>query len=248
MIQSKLRGRGLTRVEVAAVAVLVAVVLAVVIPVIAFSYRSTGHPHHHNQLRGIHQGIVIFAQSNKFYYPGLDAQGNPLPDGLETTGNSGEGTTVEARFWILLRNDFFTPEYAISPIENDPKIAEYASQATDQDRDWSDMSRPVTQQNYSYAMLDIDELGERKLEWRETANPQAVLLSDRNIGSADNPSSIHVEAGRPWKGHAAWNDNHVVFETKPVLETKYHNSPLFLEDELFRAESGDDALLIYSGQ
>lgn len=231
------------------VTVLVAAVLAVLLPVLASAFRrTTNEPRASHRLRGIHQGTYVFAQSNKFYYPGLDSQGNPLPDGLETTGNSGEGTTVEARLWILLRGDFFSPGYLIDAKETDPQIAEYGHEAAEPDRVWAEMSRPVTARDYSYAMLAINDPGERRMEWRETVNPQAVVLSDRNIGSADNPSSIHVEAGRPWKGHAAWNDNHVSFESRPVLETKYHNTPLLPEDELFRAASTDDALLIHSGK
>lgn len=249
MIQSQLRGRGLTNVEIVVVAVLVAAVLAVLLPVLAGAFRrTTNEPRASHQLRGIHQGIYVFAQSNKFYYPGLDSQGNPLPDGLLTTGNSGEGTTVEARFWILLRGDFLTPGYLIDAMETNPQIAEYGHEAADPDRVWAEMSRPVTARDNSYAMLAINDPGARWMEWRETANPQAVVLSDRNIGSADNPSSIHVQAGRPWKGHAVWNDNHVGFEQQPTVVTKYSTSVVFPEDYLFAAESGDDAYLIHSGK
>lgn len=243
------RDRGLTVVEVVAVVVLVAVLAAVLITVLAANQRTTHPPHARNQLRGIHQGLVIFGQSNMFYYPGLDSKGQPLPDGPDTTGNSGAGTTVEARYWILLQGDFFTPEYAISPseiqaiTEYDPDVNRLKSEQFS-----SDLPGPVTSQNYSYAMLDIDAQGSRVEEWKVTVNARAIVMSDRNTGTAASPTSIHSQGKDGWRGSVLWNDNHVGFEQQPYFETQYGSGELIDRDHLFTDNNGNDASLIYSGK
>ncbi|MEO0477402.1 MAG: hypothetical protein AAF085_15765, partial [Planctomycetota bacterium] len=112
--------------------------------------KRMGHPHRpSSQLRGIHQGLVTFANSNKNKFPGL------APDG--TTIN----LRVEHRYQILLEGDFFTPEYAISPWETEPITP------------WEEgEGYAVTAANYSFAMLQLpkNDNGGRRHEWSQTLN------------------------------------------------------------------------------
>jgi len=222
--------RGFTWVEalvVAAVAVIGLVILLAVLP--SLNRRHTGgHPRINNttQLRGIHQSMVMYAQSNKLpgpnnlgYFPGLN------PDG--THGQ----ITVEQRFKLLLDANAFMPEYIISPAESNKT-------------DWQ--SGPLTTANYSYAMLQIPTQGGRHDEWADTINSQAIVLSDRNTGTTQQPASMWSAPGGPWKGAVVHNDNSTGFYSTDTFATWYAGIA-HANDKLFEAAGDDDAYLIHSG-
>lgn len=211
-----------------------------------------------SQLRGIHQALVTYSNSNKNHFPGLDPKGNILADSLNDTGLSGDGDTVEARYWIMLDGGFFTPEYAISPSENDSRVTEY-------DPGTGRHSNPVvwdnTTRHFSYAMLSIDgtpgrppTAAGRAYEWTQTLNTNAIVVSDRNTGSnaMAGVQSIHTQTRGDWKGTVLWNDNHVGFEQGQYFETRYgtgsyRDPPTYTRDNLFEAAADDDAYMIHQG-
>lgn len=209
-----------------AVVLLCVVVIVTIAVVVIDASRRTGPriTTESTQLRGIHQGLVTYANSNKDYYVGLN------PDGTM------HDLSVEYRFQFLIDNDFFTPEYAISPLENDSAV-----------RTW-DQQSPFTANHYSYAMLQIPEEGGRRAEWRTTLNTQAIVISDRNTGTKAKPSSIHSDPAEPWAGSILWNDNIAYFENGgDTFETKYGGGELNEADRLFESPGTDDALLIHTG-
>lgn len=229
----------------------VMLLIAILLPALGAARRTARRMQNSTQLREIHQGLLIAGQSNNYYYPGLDSNGKVVPDGptngfgtVQGFDGSGDGDTVEARFWYLLDNSYVAPAYAISPSEID---AIY---------EWS--GGPVTSSHYSYAMLSIDDADlenrqarqvARHAEWKETANSQAIVISDRNINPG-NPASIHNDQPGQWKGSMLWNDNHVGFEQSHIVTmgTKYGNASMNNHDDLFVDDTnGDDAWLIYEG-
>ena len=183
------------------------------------------------QLRGIHQGLVTYANSNKNRFPGINLAGEN--DGIE----------VESRFQTLLVGNFFTPEYAISPSETDQNITAW------------DGTSPLSSANYSYAMLQVpdnnpelqDHKQGRRTEWGQTLNSQAIVMSDRNTGGAKAPASYHSGGSSGWSGAVLWNDNHVGFESTDTYETKYDGGELNPSDKLFEAKDNFDAFLIHAG-
>ena len=171
------------------------------------------------QLRAMHQGMIIYSNSNKNRFPGLKHNGEI------------EAGNVEERYQILLDGSFITPEYAISPLENDSSIKPFVP------------GGQVTKNNYSYAMLQISE-GQRMAEWSQTINSHAVVMSDRNTGTEAEPASIN--GGSPWNGAVLWNDNRVSYELSDTVEAKYGNG-MVGPDKLFESTGPDDALLIHTG-
>ena len=211
----------------------VMLIVAVILPMLG-SVRGGGSRKMQNstQLRGIHQGLVTYAHSNNQFFPGLNRQGE------------NERITVEERFHILLEDDYFTPDYAISPSETE-RITEWQG--------WrDDHAESVTPDNYSYAMLQIPKDGGRRIEWSQTLNTHAIVLSDRNTGTKAEPSSIHVEPGDSWSGSVLWNDNHVGFESEDIFETYYGEfdpgkHELNPDDRLFESPGMDDVLMVHNG-
>lgn len=197
------------------------------------------------QLRGIHQGLFTYANSNKEHFPGLNSKGLTLENGPDTTGNSGDGTTAEARVWIMLDGNFFTPEYAIAPVDGRAVPYEFAF----------DEAQPVTHENYSYALLDIrEDAGARRAEWTQSCNTQAIVATDRNTSDLNVQEPTSIWNREAWQGSVLWNDNHVAFEESQVFETRYANGELNIDqagnpiDELFtlHTQDGAEALMTFS--
>lgn len=215
--------RGLTIVELLVVIGILALLVGILLPALGAARRSATCTQNNTQVRGIHLSLVMYAQGNEGFLPGIDATGEVFKP------------RVEDRFEILLRGNYFTGEYLVAPEESRPVWA----------------GGPVTFENYSYALLDIEpERGARYAEWRETLNTQAVAVSDRNTGedAAENVSSLYSSQPGRWYGRVAWNDNHVTFESSHVLRTRYgKDGEENAADNLFEAQRPDDAKMIFSG-
>jgi hypothetical protein len=231
---------GFTRSELVVTVMIVVALAAVLIPAIA---RLTQPPRGHglSQVRGIHQGMVIYAESNNHYLPGLNAEGVGLPDGPRT-GFSGPGTSPAARMWIMLNGNYFTGDLCINPVDS-TKVR------------WT--SGAVRREHFSFAMLEIGGPGARRESWRDAANPQAVLVGDRALSAgadvsggavpADTIRSVWTTKNGKWKGELVWADNHAGFTDTPVQPTRYGDAP-FDADYLFEPLGTDDAFLIYDGK
>ena len=223
--------------------------IAILLPALGAARRTARRMQNSTQIRAVHQGMVMYSNSNLNNFPGLTASGDILADGIDT-GNSGHGNTPQARFWILMNGQFFTPDYAVSPSE------------TAAITPWSGTGY-VTQDNYSYAMLSFGKSGvptgtpaayttdpataDRASEWSQTLNSQAVVISDRNIGSntSTNIQSIHTDPGS-WKGSVLWNDNYVGFEMSHLMSaTKYGGGSMNSQDHLFEDAGPSDALMVW---
>jgi len=190
------------------------------------------------QLRGIHQGFVVYAQSNKKgggdgWFPGLDAEGNVAD------------ASTEERFRIMLDGLFFTGDYIISPLEN----------LTPWEWGDGDEGAPLFAQQYSYAMLKVDDLEAdegRHSEWKETFSASAVVLSDRNTAAPEQTASVWTDGQEEpdaWVGAMTRNDNSTSFKTSPLVEkTKYGKHPTNETDNLFISETpkGSDALMTFT--
>ena len=221
-------------VQLALVAVLAVVASGLIVACgdISAARETARRMQNNTQLRGIHQGLVTYSTSNSNRYPGINLDGDN--DGIE----------IEARFQSLLEGDYFTPEYAISPSEIDPAIVEW------------DGTSPLTNLNYSFAMLQVSDANPdkedheqgRRTEWGQTLNSQAVVMSDRNTGISGSPTSVHTTSSQSaWSGGVLWNDNHVMFETVDTFLTKYGGGAENPSDKLFEAAGDYDAQLIHAG-
>jgi len=158
------------------------------------------------------------------------------------------GANPSVRLELLLRHDFFTGRYIISPAEQNRTP-------------WDHGDQPLTAEQFSYAMsrltLAEEQTGElhphpRNGEWRDTSNSMAAVLSDRNtpgdseeLGQPDAVQSIWTTEPGDWRGSVGWNDNHVTFESGPLLsQTQYGKGRRASDDNLF--QSAADATLRFT--
>lgn len=186
-------------------------------------------------IRMIHQGMVIYAQSNKDHFPGLNPNGSV--NNIEVTN----------RYDILLDANYISPGQLIDFADNDPNIQ---SATAIKPRKGPPFYK-VAPNNYSYAMLSIDQPGGRRDEWQDTSNSQAIVLSDRNTNPSDGsqPASIHDPNPGWWEGNVGWNDGHTTYEmSADIAQTQYGPSNHSTNDALFVAPTNNDALMVHDGK
>ena len=227
LMMHSLSPRGFTKIELLVVLVILVALTSIILPMLGREKRLVHTVTNDLQLRGIHQALMMYAQINGEFYPGLNAKGKIV------------NATVEGRCEPLLIGNYFTGGYIVSPLEVKPE--------------WT--TGPVTSNHYSYAMLDIDVDGHRHHEWRDTLNTEAIAVSDRNAGTADDVYSLHTSPGQGWRGNVVFNDNHVQFVESPILRTRMGQGssnqidvPVNPNDHLFESDGPDDALMIHQGQ
>lgn len=222
------RGKATTGAILGGTAILLAIILplliGILLPALGAARRTARQMQNNTQVRGVHQAMVLYAQSNKSYYPGIDLQGEVVD------------ASPAGRLQLLLEGNYFTGEYLINPADGGMTA-------------WT--SGQLLPTEYSYAVLDIAAPGGRRDEWRDTLNADAAVLSDRNTGMSGDPvdlMSVFTDTPGDWRGGVAWNDNHVVFETDAILSTQYGDYPRNPNDNLFEAAGTNDAMMIHNGQ
>lgn len=189
------------------------------------------------QVRGIHQGLVLFAQGNRDQFPvpsEVDAANATIDPG--EAGPESKNTTANV-ISLLVYNGFFSTELCVSPAEQNPNIVQFTGYAQSMPEKaakpeqalWdpafsADFTEGRTG-HFSYAQAHF--MGTRRAMWSNTFEASQAAIGNRGplvkgLDSArepilDNPASttLLIHGGRKtWEGNIAYNDNHVNFETK----------------------------------
>ena len=225
--------KAFTLIELLVVISIIALLIAILLPALGAARQSARQLQSTTHVRGLHQGMVTFAQDNKTYFPGLESNGKRFITAANNY-SSFSGAMVQGRFALILEADLVTPEYLINPGEPEAKTPYVIGG-----------SGNFTVAHYSYAMLNIagdqNDSGYTGLpnvnpnkgrhtiqEWRDTMNSQAVMLGDRLLevenNDFENPEAYLGTWSKEYgdsKWGVVWNDNHAEFANTPYFETRY---------------------------
>jgi len=229
--------------------VIVAIVIAFVVAIVlmpAFSRRSHGGGRQikdSTQIRGIHQGMILWAQNNNDRYP-LPSEVDKNDHTVASNGDPESKDTTANIMSMLIFNGFFSPEHCVSPAESNGNIKifdgyqytdpEAAAGADKKLALWdpafsADFTDEVTGGHFSYGHA-IPNGPARSKVWSNTFQATEAILGNRGpeVSTVTNgrkrdvtakyriPSSntLLIHGGRTtWEGYIAFNDNHVNFET-----------------------------------
>jgi len=245
------RNRAFTLIELLVVISIIALLIGILLPALGAARRTARQMQNSTQVRGIHQGHVLYSQGNNTYYAGLDATGKGMAS-ITSVANTTYGcaaNNASGSFALLLNGNYFTPAYAINPAETNAAVLALTTQAA------------VTTANYSYCVSQVvataaglpTDTG-RAPEWKDNTNTQAVVISDRVLngastevaGSTDiattNYRSTWTTTDGDWRGSVVFGDNSTTFLTTCTGQTtKYGTTTNSANDNIFTTAAATSA-------
>jgi len=245
------RNKAFTLIELLVVISIIALLIGILLPALGAARRTARQMQNSTQVRGIHQGHVLFSQGNNSYYAGLDATGKGMAAVTSSATVYGSiASQAPGSFALLLNGNYFTPAYAINPAETNAAITALTQTTL------------VTTGNYSYSVSQVSATAAgnpadtgRAPEWKDNTNTQALVLTDRVLngtseladGTTDiattNYRSTWTSTDGDWRGSAVFGDNSTTFLTTcTALTTKYGTTLNSGNDNIFTtATTGADA-------
>jgi prepilin-type N-terminal cleavage/methylation domain-containing protein len=248
------RNKAFTLIELLVVISIIALLIGILLPALGAARRTARQMQNSTQVRGIHQGHVLFSQGNNTYYAGLDATGKGMTSitSVANTTYGAAANNASGSFALLLNGNYFTPAYAINPAETNASITALTTATT------------VTTAAYSYSVSQVQASAAgtaldtgRAPEWKDNTNTQGVIVTDRVLngnaelaaGTTDiattNYRSTWTTTDGDWRGACVFGDNSTTFLTTCTgLSTKYGTSlnsgtdNIFLETEAVAPAGG----------